>query len=94
MRPRDWFSVGVRLFGLWVIYDGFGFLLGVLANRLEQLSPSVVRSLEPSRFSPIYGLVFAIGSMALGFILIAGAERLTRWAFNETSPEDAASAPE
>ncbi len=33
-----------------------------------------------------YYLMMAVGFMGLGFVIIYGAERITRWAFNEPSP--------
>ncbi|HEY3391753.1 MAG TPA: hypothetical protein VGK58_03540 [Lacipirellulaceae bacterium] len=89
MRPRDWFSVGVRLLGVWAVYDGFIYLMGVLADRLTDFSRSeAVRQFETSPDTTTRYLVYAVGSVALCFILISGAERLTRWAFNEPQPAE------
>jgi hypothetical protein len=88
MRPRDWFSVGVRLFGIWVIYDGFTYLVGFLAERVVQLSRSeFARDLEPRAASGYY-IFFGIASLAFGFVLISGAERITRWLFGEQLPTE------
>ena len=95
MRPRDWFSVGVRLFGVWVIYDGFIYLLTFLANRLSQLARSdIARELDPPRYSSVFYIVSSLGSIAFGFVLIYGAERITRWAFSEPPLDDGVGEPE
>jgi hypothetical protein len=87
MRPRDWFSVGVRLLGVWVIYDGFVYLLAVLSESLTHFSRSeIARSLTTESKPSIDYAVYAVGALGFGFVLISGTERLTRWAFNEPSP--------
>lgn len=97
MLSRDWFSVGVRLFGIWVMYDGFTYLLGYIADRVVQMSRSeIARELDPVRSTPSYYVVFGVGTIALGFFLTSGAEQLTRWAFKEPSPaaKDSSDPPE
>jgi hypothetical protein len=87
MRPRDWFGVGVRLLGLYVVYDGFSYLVGFLARRM--VDSRIARELGGGSV-PGYYLVYAVCFLAFGFLLLWGAERLTRWAFNEpdtTAPE-------
>ena len=87
MSPRDWFSVGVRLLGVWIIYDGFVYLLAVLSEGVSRMSQSEVsRSLATESKPPIDYAFYAAGALGFGFVLISGAERLTRWAFNEPSP--------
>jgi hypothetical protein len=89
MSARDWFSVGVRLLGVWVIYDGFVYLLAVLSEGVSHFSRSEVsRSLTAESQPPIDYAFYAVGALAFGFVLISGAERLTRWAFNEPSPAE------
>jgi hypothetical protein len=96
MRPRDWFSVGVRLLGVWIIYDGFVYLLAVLSEGVSHFSRSgASRSLTTESTPSIDYTFYAVGALGFGFVLISGAERLTRWAFNEPSPaEDESPAPE
>ena len=87
MLPRDWFSVGLRLFGVYVFYRGVSYLLATLADKLDLLSKSQIsRDLEIYQAHNGYYLMMSVGFMGLGFLLIYGAERITRWAFNEPSP--------
>lgn len=89
MTPRDGFSVGIRLFGIYAIYEGFMDLWFPLASRLWELSRSdVMRELDESRLGPGLYLIYAVGSMAFGIILLIKAERITRWAFSEPSPPE------
>jgi hypothetical protein len=85
MRARDWFGVGIRLLGVYVIYDAFNFLVGFFARRMVE--SEIARELGGSKSAPAYYLVYAVCLAASGFILIWGAERLTRWAFNEPAAE-------
>lgn len=88
MRPRDWFSVGTRLFGLYVCLRGFAYLLLVLADSLSLLTSSdLSREWETARAHRSADMVFAGGYIGLGFILVYGAERITRLAYNEPAPE-------
>jgi hypothetical protein len=85
--PRDWFSVGLRLFGVYVFYRGVSYLLATLADKLELLSRTQIsRDLEMYQAHNGYYLMMAIGFMGFGFLLIYGAEGVTRWKFNESSP--------
>jgi len=89
MRPRDWFSVGVRLFGLWVFYRGFVDAILFVVDRMELISRSQVsRELDASQSRAGYYAIFAISQMALAYLLVFGAERLTGWAFKEPAESD------
>jgi hypothetical protein len=89
MRPRDWFSVGVRLLGLWAIFDGSTYLLRFLAMSLAQASRSdIARQLDQDLYAPAYYISFGAGAIAIGFILLSSAERLTKWAFKESAEND------
>jgi hypothetical protein len=86
MRPRDWFSVGVRLFGVWTFYRGFSDLLasGVW---LFGLAPRfAAKDFDDAHTGLVYDLWYAAGFFALAIYFIFGAEHLTRWAFNEPGP--------
>ena len=40
MQARDWFLVGLRLFSVWVLYNGFTYLFYYFAERVEMLLPA------------------------------------------------------
>ena len=86
MRPRDWFSLGVRLIGVGVLYHGVGDVLH-LGSTVLGLSPeSTLKQWNDSHTMVMYDLWFAAGYLAFAVYLIFGAEHLTRKAFNEPSP--------
>jgi hypothetical protein len=88
MRPRDWFSVGARLFGIWVFYRGFVYLLYFIADCVTQLSRSELsREFEKSLWRSDY-VVSGIALMGVGYLLVFHAERLTRAAFKESAETD------
>jgi hypothetical protein len=87
MRPRDWFSVGVRLFGVYVFFRGFAQLLGLFADTVSQASRAqLAREFDSASAPRGYILVFVVGYFALSYTLVFGGERLTRLAFHEPSP--------
>lgn len=89
MHPRDWFAVGVRLFGVYVFYRSIAYFLSFLSYRLDLMSRSgLAQELDTSQSHSSYYGVFAAGYFALSYVLVFGAERITRWAFGET-PEAA-----
>jgi hypothetical protein len=88
MRPRDWFSVGVRLFGVWVFYRGFAYLLAFGAARFDlRYSSSLAAELDVSRGTELYFLWYAVGYSTLAAFFVFGAERLTKVVFNEAIDE-------
>lgn len=92
MGPRDWFSVGVRLLGVYVFYRSVAHWLILLADIVSRSELSNELDTSPSQTGEI--LVFAVGNLVLSYVLIFGADRLTRWAFNEPSPDDTLGKPE
>ena len=84
MRPRDWFNVGVRLLGVWVLYRGFGDLLHAGASLLGVKPESVIREFNDVHTAIMYDLWYAAGFLVLALYLIFGAEHLTRWAYKES----------
>lgn len=89
MRPRDWFAVGVRLLGVYVFYRSVGQWLGLLADRFYEASRSeLARDVGNAEARTGYTLVYAVGYLALSYVLVFGAERLTRWAFGESFDSD------
>jgi hypothetical protein len=89
MRPRDWFAVGVRLIGVYAFYRAVIQWLGVVGDFFYQASRSeAARELDVSQSHAGYVAVFAVGLTVLSYVLIFGAERLTRWSFNEPAPDE------
>ena len=89
MRPRDWFSVGVRLLGVYAFYHSVGQWLVIIGDRVNSFAKSDLSKEFDKSLLPITPyLVFAIGYLVLSYVLVFGAERLTRWAFNETIVAD------
>lgn len=87
MRPRDWFSVGIRLFGLWVIYRGFTFAMYFVADCLSLFTAfALSNEWETAKKNSKPEIFLAAGYLILGFIFVYGGERLTRLVFNEPSP--------
>jgi len=90
MRPRDWFSVGVRLFGVYVFFRGFGDLLSSTAYALKLIPQSTsIRELNETPRAEIYYLWFAAGYFAFAIYCVFGAEHLTKWAFKEATDLEA-----
>jgi hypothetical protein len=88
MRPRDWFSVGVRLFGIYFFYRGFADLLTFGAYNM-QIIPHVSSLRELGEGNPgNYYLWFAAGYLAMAIYCVFYAEHLTRWAFKENNETD------
>jgi len=83
MRPRDWFSVGVRLLGVWIFYDrGFSYFLTFGAERLRLDKSPLAGGLDTTGNEQYY-FWYALGCTAFASYLIFGAEHLTRLAFRE-----------
>jgi hypothetical protein len=85
MRPRDWFSVGVRLLGVWVLYRGVSDLLHVGASVLGIRPVSITKEFNDAHTALMYDLWYAAGFLAFSLYLIFGAEHLTRWVYAESS---------
>ena len=86
MQPRDWFCLGVRLLGVWVLYRGVQDLLHVGASVLGLIPASVAKQFDDEHTTLMYDLWFAAGFLAFAIYLIFGAEHLTRWACKEPMP--------
>jgi hypothetical protein len=86
MRPRDWFSVGARLFGLWLAYRGLADLLNFGAAMIG-IAPSAEIEHQfgaTASMASNYQFWFAAWYIGFALYLIFGAEHLTRWAFRES----------
>jgi hypothetical protein len=86
MRPRDWFSVGLRLFGVWLVYRGVGDLLAA-ASWLLGLTPRyVAKDFDDAHSGVMFSLMYSAGYFALSAYFLFGSEHLTRWSYDEPSP--------
>ena len=83
MQPRDWFSVGVRLLGVWFSTRGVTDLLTAGTCLLGIVPKALVDKYEDLHAGVMYNLWYAAGVLAFAIYLIFGAEHLTRWAFQE-----------
>lgn len=94
MRPRDWFSVGVRLLGVWIFCErGFSYFLAFGAERLR-LDKSPLAGGIDTVGNEQYYFWYAMGSSVLAAYFVFGAEHLTRLAFRESAPAADAFPPE
>jgi len=87
MQPRDWFSVGVRLLGVWLSARGLTDLLTAGSYVLGIAPKALTDRYDGSHTGVMYNLWYAAGILALAIYLIFGAEHLTRWAFQEPTPQ-------
>lgn len=71
--------------GVYVFYRSFHFWLILVVDMVSRSEISKEFGAAQSPTSD--ALVLAVGYLALAYVLIFGAERLTRWTFNEPSPE-------
>jgi len=84
MRPQDWFGVGVRLLGVWVLFQGVvGNLLKVGTSQLGLGPASIAKEWNDVHSAQMHDLWYAAGFLACSICLIFGAEYLTRWAYKE-----------
>lgn len=89
MRPRDWFSVGVRLLGVWIFFErGFSYLLAFGAERLRLDKSPLVGGIDTEANEQYY-FWYALGCTAFALYLVFGAEHLTRLAFREATDSSA-----
>ena len=90
MRPRDWFSLGLRLSGAYVFYRSIGYWLSLFADAISKVPRSeLAKEFEASTSRPGYVMVFAIGYLVLSYVFVFRAERITQLAFNEPGSSDA-----
>jgi hypothetical protein len=73
MTPRDWFLVGVRLFGVWWILQGI--------TEVYDLIIILAKLYTPQATAPVVYLVHAVIYFVVGWYLLHGAPSLTRPAF-------------
>jgi hypothetical protein len=79
MRARDWFTVGFRLFGVWMILEGVGYLVSGLELQF--------RLVDPARSSPgAYFLRAAIDAVVAVVLL----RSKIRFIWSDPDPDDPA----
>ncbi len=88
MRPRDWFSVGLRLFGVWLFYRSLGDVLAAASWFLGLAPRYIAKDFDDVGKGMLFNLMYAISYFAMASYLVFGSEHLTRWAFGEPSPEE------
>jgi hypothetical protein len=85
MRPRDWFLVGIRLLGVYVVYRGVveaANLLSVLFGAMPQYY--LERDFGGSSWAATKNyLLYAIVDFALGLYFVYGGEEITKRVFDE-----------
>ncbi|HMP02172.1 MAG TPA: hypothetical protein PKD86_17425 [Gemmatales bacterium] len=80
MQPRDWFVVGARLFGLWVLFIAFELIAHWLGMRL-----SLIADTQSEASGHLYrGLVLALFA---GYLLF-GTEHLAGLCFRGSQGPD------
>jgi hypothetical protein len=82
MRPRDWFLVGAKMFGLWACYRGLYILTMALVNNFINYE-----HVEMTSSRTISEFLFAAFDLAVGFMLLFGTDHITRLAFGEPAPD-------
>jgi hypothetical protein len=80
MRPRDLFSVGLRLFGVWMGLRGFDYIVNVISIRLG-LTPSSTGFALNQHAEELWYLFYASADITIGVCLILGAEQFADFAF-------------
>ena len=89
MRPRDWFLVGIRIFGAWPIYRGViettNFLTVLLGVMPDDYRDQVFGG-STERAATNY-LLYAVANFVIGLYFVFGGESLTKWVFGEYPPE-------
>jgi hypothetical protein len=81
MRPRDWFSVGTRLIGVYTFVRAFAYFSILVEGFLFDSTGSVagVRNQQANA-------LMAVFHASLAFVLVFGAEAITRVVFKEQMP--------
>jgi hypothetical protein len=90
MRPRDWFLVGIRLLGVYVVYRGVVETTNLLAVFFGAMPETYVqRDFGGSSWVAVKNyLLYAIANFALGLYFAYGGEEITKRVFDEYPPKD------
>lgn len=73
MKPRDWFGVGVRLFGVWMLLS--------CVEDLRTIADILIHFFTPSRTPLGAYAIHALVDAVVGVYLVSGAPFLTAFAF-------------
>ena len=85
MRPREWFLVGIRVFGAWPIYRGVMEFTNLLSVALDAVPKNYLDTAfggSDWTAAKNYAL-YAVVNLAFGSFLFFGGEGLTKWVFDE-----------
>ncbi len=69
MNPREWFVLGIRLFGIWMVTRAATYLTGFVDYKLGLIETT-------SRANPTEQLLFATSDLALAAYFLFGARHL------------------
>jgi len=81
MKPRDWFLVGVKLFGVWLLIS--------CVDELRYVAEIYIGTFSPSRTPVASYWIHAGLNLLVGLYLLNGAPLLTTWAFGRSVTEPA-----
>ena len=81
MTSRDWFMVGARLLGLWILYQSVSYLSTYIDFEL-------ISGRGDDRHRTVNYLFYSMVDALLGFYLLFGTNHLARLVHNEPKPSD------
>ncbi|MBX6315953.1 MAG: hypothetical protein IRY99_24020 [Isosphaeraceae bacterium] len=81
MIPRDWFVLGIRLFGIWLITCSASYLMTFCDFRFGLVA---VRELV----NPHGYLLYATSDLILALIFLRGAQRIAAWCDGEAHEKE------
>jgi hypothetical protein len=73
MKPRDWFGVGIRLLGVWMLVS--------CVDELRTIAEILIHSFNPLRTPMSAYVIHAIVDAVVGMYLLGGAPPLSAFAF-------------
>ena len=86
MQSRDWFGVGVRLFGVWELICAAGYLIAWIRVVVENAAAGSYFSLsEQASSEPRTYILYAGGSVLMASYLLFCTDHLTRLTFRSDS---------
>lgn len=71
MNPREWFVLGIRLFGVWMLIQGVTYVAAFADQRLGM-------SEQPRGMNPNGNILYAAFDFALAAYFLFGARHLAR----------------
>ena len=76
MGPRDWFALGVRLFGIWLIARGMTYVASFADLKLYPVS-------DKARDSASAHLIYAMLDFGLAALFLLGTRTIVDWSYGE-----------